>query len=377
HITPGDIPESVTWLRLYKMEQPLIPGLLPSSLTELSFTEFNQPLTHGCLPTSLTSLALGTYFNQPISPGILPSSLKSLWFGRHFVQSLTTRCIPDSVTNLTLHNRDKATIEIGTIPHSVRSLRITSLLTFKGLIPLGVNALWLGQSLSKKPQSLVIGSGCLPNSITSLTLGPNFNQPLEKGVIPDSVRHLSFGDDYNQLLPTGVIPQFVEHITFGYLFNQSLVGTLQSLACLITLTFGDMFNQTFDQHILPSSLQSLVLGLEYCQSLSDLPLTLSRLSLCSNKDVNSTYQSLSSELLNQRPYIEFKGTLFPQVLMDGYLVDSIIEHRINCDLSLPDHIQSIRFIDDNGTIFSMTNKCKGGFITGSRLKQLLCQYELS
>jgi len=60
----------------------------------------------------------------------------------------------------------------------------------------------------------------MPDSITHLTFGWFFNQPINS-CIPDSVTHLTFGYNFNQTI-NGCIPDSITHLTFGYDFNQSM-----------------------------------------------------------------------------------------------------------------------------------------------------------
>jgi hypothetical protein len=62
----------------------------------------------------------------------------------------------------------------------------------------------------------------IPNSVTSLTLGWMFNQPLKKGDIPDSVTTLCFSHEFNQPLKEGDIPKSVNRLIFGKFFNQEI-----------------------------------------------------------------------------------------------------------------------------------------------------------
>ena len=62
----------------------------------------------------------------------------------------------------------------------------------------------------------------IPNSVTHLTFGYNFNQPLKKDDIPNLVTHLTFDYDFNQPLKKGDIPESVTHLFFNELFNQPL-----------------------------------------------------------------------------------------------------------------------------------------------------------
>ena len=101
--------------------------------------------------------------------------------------------------------------------------------------------------------------GDIPNSVTHLTFGKEFNQELKEGDIPNSATDLTFGTCFNQELKKGDIPNSVTHLTFGHDFNQEL-------------------------NILPSGLKSLNLC-KNNQILSNLPFTLEKLIITNyNKD---------------------------------------------------------------------------------------------
>ncbi len=107
----------------------------------------------------------------------------------------------------------------------------------------------------------------IPESITHLTFGCYFNQPLSIGVIPNSVTHLNFGYDFNQALSIGVIPENVIHLTFGYSFNQPLsVGVIPN--SVTHLTFVHSFNQPLSIGVIPESVTHLTFGDSFNQPLS-------------------------------------------------------------------------------------------------------------
>ncbi len=51
----------------------------------------------------------------------------------------------------------------------------------------------------------------IPDNVTHLEFGWDFNQQLCIGVIPQGVTHLNFGIDFNQPLCVGVISQGITH----------------------------------------------------------------------------------------------------------------------------------------------------------------------
>ena len=95
----------------------------------------------------------------------------------------------------------------------------------------------------------------LPPSLTQLTFGDEFKQPLQEGVLPSSLTQLTFGSEFNQPLQEGVLPSSLTQLIFGYDFNQPLQeGVLPS--SLIQLTFGWKFNQPLQEGVLPSGICS-------------------------------------------------------------------------------------------------------------------------
>jgi hypothetical protein len=88
----------------------------------------------------------------------------------------------------------------------------------------------------------------LPASLTHLTFGHFFNQPLAPGVFPASLTHLTFGCDFNQPLHFGV-----------------LEGRGVLPASLTYLTLDKNFKQNIDY--LPSSIVIMLNGERYYVSL--------------------------------------------------------------------------------------------------------------
>ncbi len=66
----------------------------------------------------------------------------------------------------------------------------------------------------------------IPASVTHLTFGRYFNQPINIGTIPANVTHLSFCEKFNQPIYPGTIPANVTHLSFGQDFNQPYILVL-------------------------------------------------------------------------------------------------------------------------------------------------------
>ena len=71
----------------------------------------------------------------------------------------------------------------------------------------------------------------LPNSITHLTFGSDFDQQVD--YLPNSITHLIFGSKFNQSV--NYLPNSITHLTFGYWFSQPVNNLPNSIT---HLTFG-------------------------------------------------------------------------------------------------------------------------------------------
>jgi surface protein len=109
----------------------------------------------------------------------------------------------------------------------------------------------------------------LPDSVTHLTFGRQFNQPIAVDVLPLGLTHLTFGADFNQPIGENVLPKTLTHLTFGYWskFNkpigqnvlpQTLTHLMFGLPFRRGLVYnGSLFNQSIEENVLPDGLKHL------------------------------------------------------------------------------------------------------------------------
>jgi hypothetical protein len=112
----------------------------------------------------------------------------------------------------------------------------------------------------------------IPESVTSLTFGKNFNNGGERLIIknnlPTELTSLTFGDKFNNNnLPIsgGDLPERLTSLTFGKNFNNGRqpMGANVLPENLTSLTFGERFSngrQPMDDNVLPKKLTSLTFG---------------------------------------------------------------------------------------------------------------------
>ncbi|GAM22117.1 hypothetical protein SAMD00019534_052920 [Acytostelium subglobosum LB1] len=95
--------------------------------------------------------------------------------------------------------------------------------------------------------------------ITHLRFAKSFNHPLADRLIPSSVCVLTFGKYFNQPVPR--LPQGLTSLTFGRDFNCELTPGL--LPSIKTLVFGMSFNKALRHGSLPDSVTRLKFGEAY------------------------------------------------------------------------------------------------------------------
>ena len=232
---------------------------IPNSVTTLIFgNDFNENIN---LPNSIINLTFGYNFNKEIK-GKLPNFVKKLILGYEFKQFVDIGDIPDSVTHLVfngpVHLSQRNFIDTGALPNNIIDLTLREYDSVYKTIPSSVRYLTINSLKITKP---------IPNFITHLTFGNNFNSPLELGSIPDSVTHLTFGNNFNKKISIGVLPESITHLTFGKRYKCPLeIGVIPE--SVTHLTFGDNFNSEIYKGILPINLTHLVLGKSYNRNLS-------------------------------------------------------------------------------------------------------------
>lgn len=132
--------------------------ILPQNLVYLLFENyFNQPIT---INNSLVHLIFGEYFNQPI---IIPNSLTHLTLGWNYNQSIE---LTKNLIYLSLGYKYTQKCDLANIKH----------------LKINCNNIHLIDNL--------------PNSLEILTLGKNFNLPLEN--LPNSIKLIEIFNGYDK-----------------------------------------------------------------------------------------------------------------------------------------------------------------------------------
>lgn len=133
------------------------------------------------------------------------------------------------------------------------------------MIPPSVYHLHL-DAMSIIPTKFDLVPGLIPNSVTHLTIGINFNKQLTPGLIPNSVTHLTFNYYHKEILP-GVIPESVVYLDIGESYNYVFKeGVLPK--SLKKLVLGEWYTETFLPNGLPENLKHIQFGIQLSKDFS-------------------------------------------------------------------------------------------------------------
>lgn len=204
---------------------------------------------------------------------------------------------------------------------------IDELPTIKSFYPL-FDSLKLADSYNH-----LIGVDILPNfqTLTSLTFGYHFNNPIAIGVLPDSLISLTFGSLFDQPLDINVLPKSIQHLVFGDLFNNVFV----SPESIVSLEFGFRFNLPITDSMLSVSLRSLKFGYQFnqvvvlskCTSLTSL-----EFGKCFNQSIQHCRLSASLQSITFGHYFNQSISLSPF----NSLMELTLGSRFNASISLGD-----------------------------------------
>ncbi|KAH0485670.1 MAG: uncharacterized protein KVP18_000910 [Porospora cf. gigantea A] len=223
------------------------------------------------LPAELFSLVVSELFcplTEPLSGlTLLPLALSELHIDSSSVHMFTG--LPDTLVSLSLPDEFNESLE--------------------NLLPSCLASLHLGDLFNHPLE-------CLPSSLTILSLGIDFDQPIPPGALPPTLKCLMMGSLFGNDIGVGVLPDGLLHLTLPCLADGQLLefpleavpksirviddlgaqivtwrldeGVLPDLSSLI---LTDSFSVSFAEARLPSSLRCLHLGSSYAERLTCLP----------------------------------------------------------------------------------------------------------
>ncbi|KAM9969897.1 hypothetical protein ACTFIR_001734 [Dictyostelium discoideum] len=232
--------------------------VLPKTIKKLTITDSRLPplLTHGrnmklyegLLPNGITHLQLLAK-KMTILPFAIPDTVEYLLIDKIQTHNpiLSKHQLPKSLKKLdVVPSTSKFIIEQNALS-DLNQLLSFSVLSF-------YDTDFVPSSWNHK-----IDIGFFPQSITSIDLGPHFNQPLTKdhiGIFPNSLKELAFGF-YNHPIPIGLLPNQLKTLSFKNGFNQIIeIGSLPSSLTSLNLSLS------YKKSILPNALPSSIIHLK-------------------------------------------------------------------------------------------------------------------
>lgn len=305
-IPPNTLPSSLTNLELLnnKFKHNFAVGVLPLFLLNLyvagkvsfehqnaypmSLTTIYAPrkLNLGCVSQSSNHVSCLTipYKSLQYVPTLFPSLQKlTIYFVSKVMHQKFNVGIqfPNSITELRLYTKRETriifTIEFCSIPSNLlifdsRGLEDIGQIVFACSLPNSLQQVYLAYANSSIIAGPVIFSSSLtymyltkglpfmqlPQSLTSLDFGSDFNQIIDPNVLPSTLLSLRLCR-FDRHLGDSVFPQSLTFLDFGYSFNQSITSNMLP-ASLLTLKMGYAFNQKIDDVVFPNLLRYLSMG---------------------------------------------------------------------------------------------------------------------
>ena len=120
----------------------------------------------------------------------------------------------------------------------------------------------IGIKEDDKDYGLMETQNCLPRNLVFLKFGKFFNQRVDN--LPPTITHLIFGEYFEQ--PVDHLPVSLKYLKFGESFKEKVDHLPPNVKLL---KFGDFFNQSLSN--IPPSVEVIYTGFNYSQPLIGLP----------------------------------------------------------------------------------------------------------
>ena len=182
--------------REYSPEKNII---IPDNFEYVEFGYyFNQSINNVVFPLNIKKIDFGVYFNQPIEHIIFPEELKDIYISNYLRQSLKNLVLPKYFKRLILHDTSYFTNE-ALLPNNLKELSIYKItIPYANIkFPLALKKLTFNAVnnyntfLSK--DSVSLENLTLPDSLETLVINLNLNQPIDKVKWPLNLKNLDFG----------------------------------------------------------------------------------------------------------------------------------------------------------------------------------------
>ncbi|KAM9990378.1 hypothetical protein ACTFIY_006426 [Dictyostelium cf. discoideum] len=193
--------------RLNNSKLNFIETPLPNSLTKLTIGEgYEYPLTIDMVHDGIKCLNIGYKWNFNISNNTTPTSLTQLTLGDCYNQPFTNESLPNNIKILKLGRDFNQFSSLENLNPNIHTLKFNN--NFNNLISCELK---------------------LPNSITTLEFGDQFNQEINENTFINchGLKNLKFGKSFSKVLSLNNIPNFIEKLIIP--FKTKLLITDQQL----------------------------------------------------------------------------------------------------------------------------------------------------
>ncbi|KAN0030420.1 hypothetical protein ACTA71_010185 [Dictyostelium dimigraforme] len=232
----------------YKIE--IFNHVLPQSITKLKLDSPYIRIGQKSLPSGLLFLSVSDTIINMVNNNWIPLSLKKLiikrslragWFGSMYSRLIIHHVnLPPKLVHLQFEDKGFGTGD-------------NQILT-PGCIPKSLTYLNFGLNFNQE-----IFKNALPN-LVEIDFGSRFNRYLDPGVLPkESLKKLTLSKEFNKKLEVGALPDSITHLIFGYNYDQPIISLPSSLTCL-ELNCPKYSHKIDTPHLFPPSLSKLVLS---------------------------------------------------------------------------------------------------------------------
>ncbi|KAF2070657.1 hypothetical protein CYY_008020 [Polysphondylium violaceum] len=266
-------------------------SILPRRITRLSIKNFKNIK----IPTWITHLELDrSYGDQtPLESHQIPPSVTRLTLlgFRHIIKNM----VPSTVVCLGL---DTEKIELGSIPSTTTSIQFKKCsLSFTNVFPITVKRIsfpihefstvkQLPQFISSRLHNIEFYDKKKSISPKTKSLIWPENEPIFQGQIPNHISRIIFGEDYNQPILENSMPNSVTEIYFGKNFNQSLSSVFLPPS-ITSITLDGYYRKSLNFEMLPSKVKYLAFYNSCRLKMNSIPETVSHICFfCSNGDTS-------------------------------------------------------------------------------------------
>ena len=273
---------------------PLDKTSLPRSLAKLRLSDiYSHPISCDIFPETLVELDLGARYNRKMNKNSLPRLLIKLALSDQYTHQIYSDIFPETVECLCIGNNFSHCLGDANAPKFLTKLKLNMHVRFERCYFL--KELEYIELADGESRSDVLD--ILPQTLTELHLGKEFNQKLCQQSLPKSLTKLHLSENYNHAIDDFSIPDCLEYLSLGKNFDSCIVfDCLPSNLSFVELSSSDQLYLFHDSH------EKLYFSIICSFDLVDqIPLAYSVL-YDSNKIFHKSWKKIGSETVGHNTY---------------------------------------------------------------------------